>query len=132
MSGYSLTNKQRGFTLLEVLIALMILATALSALVLATIETNNQAGYLKDKTAAHWVGMNVMASIRVGLIDLSQVTRQTGQSTMLDQTWQWTATRHETDDNYTSEIEVSVAKLNQQSSLHLQGYLSKGKQYDAP
>lgn len=53
-----------GFTLLEVLIALGILGIALGAITQSVGSTINNVSYLKDKTFAHWVGMNRMAELR--------------------------------------------------------------------
>jgi len=57
-------KKNHGFTLLEVLIALGILAIALGAITQSISSTISNVGYLRDKTFAHWVGMNQMAEMR--------------------------------------------------------------------
>jgi len=54
-----------GFTLIEVLAALAVLALALSAIIKATGENAVNAAYLRDKTLAHWVAMNRLAEIRL-------------------------------------------------------------------
>jgi len=58
-------GRQAGFTLIEVLAALAVLALALSAIIKATGENAVNAAYLRDKTLAHWVAMNRLAEIRL-------------------------------------------------------------------
>lgn len=65
----------RGFTLLEVLVALAIVVLGMSA-VLATITSSaDTVVYLRDKTFANWVALNQIAQLR-----LSGQTPQTGKS----------------------------------------------------
>jgi len=60
----SLRKKSRGFTLLEVLIALGVLGIALGSITQSIGNTINNVSYLRDKTFAHWVGMNHIAEVR--------------------------------------------------------------------
>lgn len=55
----------RGFTLLEVLIALLILAIALFALTRTAGSTVNNFAELRDRTLAGWVAANVLAETRL-------------------------------------------------------------------
>ncbi len=57
--------KQRGFTLLEVLIALAILAVALAAAIKGISSHVGNISYLKERSLAHWVGMNALTELRV-------------------------------------------------------------------
>ena len=47
-----------GFTLVEVLVALSVIAIALAAVLKGASEGASSARYLRDKTLAHWVAMN--------------------------------------------------------------------------
>jgi general secretion pathway protein I len=51
----------RGFTLLEVLIALVVLALSLGAAIRATGEYTVNQAYLRDRTFAEWVARNQLA-----------------------------------------------------------------------
>ena len=51
----------RGFSLIEILVALSIIAIALGALIKASGGHSHNAGLLKQKTLAHYVAMNEIA-----------------------------------------------------------------------
>lgn len=99
------SQQENGFTLIEVLIAVAILAIALIAVIRVTGVAIKNSEYLKQKTIAHWVAMDVMAKAQVGLIATpSAGGNQSGQQSMLgiSYPWQMTAT------NLTSQAIVQV------------------------
>ncbi len=55
----------RGFTLLEVLVAVFILATSLGAIIYRTSSMSANAARLQDMTFGHWVAMNKMVELRL-------------------------------------------------------------------
>lgn len=57
--------KNKGFTLIEVMVALAIIAIALAALIKASGNYTRSAGYLKSKTLAHYVAMNEVARLQI-------------------------------------------------------------------
>jgi len=61
----SLAKASRGFTLLEIIIAVAILATALGAAMKTTASSINNAAYLQQRTLAHWVAMNAYNELAV-------------------------------------------------------------------
>ena len=54
----------RGFTLVEVLVALMVVAMGLAALMVAVSGTARTSGYLRDKTLAQWMALNRLSEVR--------------------------------------------------------------------
>ncbi len=70
--------RHRGFTLLEVLVALAVLAIAMAALIKTGGENTRSAAYLRDKTLAQWVAMNVIAEqrLKAGLAVYGDEARQ--------------------------------------------------------
>ncbi|MDP9013180.1 MAG: type II secretion system minor pseudopilin GspI [Pseudomonadota bacterium] len=68
-------NDAAGFTLVEVLVALMVVAMGLAALMVAVSSTARTSGYLRDKTLAQWIALNRLAEVRLN------VTAKFGQNT---------------------------------------------------
>ena len=64
----------RGFTLIEVLVALMVVAMGLAALMTAVSSTARTSGYLRDKTLAQWMALNRLSEVRLNLSKFGQNT----------------------------------------------------------
>jgi prepilin-type N-terminal cleavage/methylation domain-containing protein len=54
-----------GFTLVEVLVALVVVALGLAALMVAVQGAARTSGYLRDKTLAQWIALNRIAEVRI-------------------------------------------------------------------
>ncbi len=81
-----------GFTLIEVLIALLILAIALTAVLFTMQRSVQVAMRLKNKMAAHAVAMNVVAAMQTGLYAAPTAQQtQKGDSEMLGEHFTWQA-----------------------------------------
>ncbi len=72
----SRTNSEQGFTLLEVLVALTILAVALGALVKTGADHARNTMYLQERTMAHWAGQNVLAEFQTGMGSVAEGGRR--------------------------------------------------------
>jgi general secretion pathway protein I len=64
----------QGFTLVEVLVALMIVALGLGALMVAVNGTARTSGYLRDKTLAQWIALNRLSEVRLNATKFGQNT----------------------------------------------------------
>ena len=78
---------RRGFTLLEVLIALVVLGVALGALIKAGSEHARNTAYLQERTLAGWVASNLLADYEAGLRRVDVGTQRI-QSTLADREWE--------------------------------------------
>lgn len=58
-------NTERGFTLIEVLVALVVVAVGLTAVVEATGRSAATAGELRERTFAQWIGDNVVTEYQL-------------------------------------------------------------------
>lgn len=56
---------RRGFTLLEVLVALALVASALGGTIVIVRNAINNQGYLQQRLLAHWAASNVLAQFRL-------------------------------------------------------------------
>jgi general secretion pathway protein I len=77
-----------GFTLVEVLVALMIVAIGLAALMIAVSGTARTSGYLRDKTLAQWIALNRITEVRLNLNKFGQNT-DTGEINFANRTWHY-------------------------------------------
>ena len=82
---------QRGFTLIEVLVALVIVAVGMSALMGALSSSAKTVVYMQDKTFAEWVALNQIATVRLKLIQsqLPPTGNTNGDIEFANQTWHW-------------------------------------------
>lgn len=58
-------RRQRGFTLIEIIVAVVVLAIGMGAAIKAVGGFLDHAAYLKTRTLAHWVAMNRAAELRL-------------------------------------------------------------------
>lgn len=95
-----------GFTLLEVLIALLILSLVLVALIRAAGLQAQALAHHRDSTLAQWVAANVAAELRAE--GAPSIGRQQGESRMGAQRWRWQAETSDTDVERVRRIEITV------------------------
>lgn len=98
--------RNAGFTLLEVLIALLILSLVLVALIRAAGLQAQALMHHRDSTLAQWVAANVAADLRVQ--GAPSVGRQQGEARMGPQRWRWQAETSDTDVERLRRIEITV------------------------
>jgi general secretion pathway protein I len=96
-----------GFTLLEILIALAVIAIALAAIVGETAQRLGSAARLTDRTLAHWVAMNQIVTQQ--LSTTWPAVGSTSDSTeMAGREWFWTLKVSITDDADVRRLDVEV------------------------
>jgi general secretion pathway protein I len=78
----------RGFTLIEVLVALMIVTLGLAALLVAVSGTARTSGFLRDKLIAEWIALNRIAEVQLNTNKFAQNT-DTGEVYMANRTWHY-------------------------------------------
>lgn len=78
-----------GFTLVEVLLALAVIAISLTALLRATAQNIENTDRIKDKTISHWVAMQGVSMIQLNLVQVQQSQESTHATTLLGKKWFW-------------------------------------------
>ena len=107
----------RGFTLIEVLVALVIIAVALGAIMSASGSQAQQTAYLKHKTLAHWVAMNEMTKLQLEET-WPAIGEKKGSSSMANTEWFWLRTVKETVGDDARQVEFQVfSSANRKKSL---------------
>ncbi|MDN3614726.1 MAG: type II secretion system minor pseudopilin GspI [Vibrio gallaecicus] len=96
----------RGMTLLEVLVALAIFATAAISVIRAVTQHINTLGYLEEKTFASIVVDNQMAMV---MLHPDKLKKSKGEQEMAGRQWFWTVTPIATSDSLLKAFDVSVA-----------------------
>ena len=99
--------RARGFTLIEVLIALAFLALAMSAIIATVGVSIRNAGELQDKTFAHWVAMNELTTLRLASA-WPAIGTQKGSAEMAGQKWNWQAVVSTTQDPDLLRVDIDV------------------------
>lgn len=96
-----------GFTLVEVLVALMVVAMGLAALMVAVSGTARTSGYLRDKTLTQWMALNRLSEVRLNLNKFGQNT-DTGELKFANRTWHYDTRYYDTSITTMKRVVVRV------------------------
>jgi general secretion pathway protein I len=99
--------KTRGFTLIEVLVALTVVAVALVALLAAGGRMARDAGHLRELTLADWVAANVLAETRLRE-PFPEVGRSEGRMRMGPREYRWQRVVQNTPEPALRRVDVHV------------------------
>ncbi len=112
----------RGFTLVEVMVALMVIAIALPAMLRALYQQVDATGYLRDKSMAQWVATNKMTEVRLLLNRGGPFFRgeRRGTEDMADREWYYWMESQPTDapDFYRLQITVAAEEEQRETPLY--------------
>lgn len=111
---------EAGFTLLEVLVALAVLAVGAVSLLTATQTHVARISDIEDRTVARWVADNSLAAARLG-------QPQEDTAAMLGQQWRVAVTRQATADPALERVDIGVALASARSDIFtLTGFVDTG------
>ena len=122
-------SRNRAFTLVEVMVALAVVAIAVPALLLTLSQQIDGTRYLQDRIQAQWIAANRLAELR--LVAAAKGTLQTGLITgseeMAGRIWYWRSEGEATQvpGFFRYEVTVSDSEDGFTTPLHvLDGYLT--------
>jgi len=99
--------RQRGFTLIEVLAALVIVALGMLGVIQAVTQTARNGIYLREKTLAHWIGLNVITERRL-MPSPPEVSESSDEVEFAGRRWRWTMRVTQTEVESLRRMDVSV------------------------
>jgi general secretion pathway protein I len=125
---------RRGFTLIEVLVALAVAALGLAAVLSVVTSATNTASYLRDRTLASWIALNKITELRLGAT-LPSPDKTSGDADYAGRKWKWTANVTETGVPGLRRIDVGVREADaaEETTLaSMSGFVGKTAQSAAP
>ena len=100
-------RKLSAFTLLEVMVALLIVAITMGAIVDSGGSSARNTAHLTQKTIASWIAQNEVSLYRAKRT-WNNVSEVKGEVDMADASWQWKMKISNTDDPSLRRIDVDV------------------------
>lgn len=111
-------RQEKGFTLVEVLIALLIVSIAFSAILFAVNQNVRNQIHLEEKIAAAWVAEDIITRAQIGLL-----TANNGVQNCLNKDWRWQLRTKSTQNASVQEIEVTIQDVRNNTVLVSTGYV---------
>ena len=107
----------RGFTLVEVMVAVVIVAVGMGAAILSVNQNVYNASYLRDKIMASWVAENRLTELRLSGTT-PKVEQTSGDAEMGDVRWLWRQKVSETGVANLLRVDIEVtSELEPQGTL---------------
>jgi len=118
-----------GFSLIEVMVALIIVSVALPALLVQVMGMMDATAAIRDKTIALWVAENKYQELQLGRRLYGQLLSgaSQGNTLMADRHWRWRVTSNTTDVQGLRRfiIEVGEGVAEQAPIIRLEKYLDE-------
>ena len=111
----------RGFTLIEVMVALAVVAIALPALLFLLFQQLDGAEYLRQRSVASWIAEDKLGELRLivarqGALPEGEIA---GETEVLDQDWSWWIDQEGTEVPGFIRVEINVARGSDQDAAPL-------------
>ncbi len=103
-------SKQKGALLIEVMIAIGILATAIAAIINTVSQVNFSANILRDQSYARWVAENVIAEMTIERYWGSIGHSRKGDMSMGKSQWYWQSKVLEMESDAMRRVDITVSR----------------------
>lgn len=120
-----MNRHERGFSLIEVLVALVILAISMLAVAELCQHSIRFNQHLRNNFDASWVAKNALAELQLGLLAVpTQNDAQSQQETLDNTIWKWSAATEKTATDSILRANIKVTRLdNSDFNYNYQGYI---------
>jgi general secretion pathway protein I len=102
-----IAGRSKGFTLVEVLVALVVVVLGLAALMVAVSGTARTSSFLRDKTVAQWIALNRITEVRLNTNKFGANT-DTGELDFANRKWHYDTRYFNTNINSMKRVVVRV------------------------
>ena len=118
-------EKLKGFSLIEVLVALVVLTIGVTSALSLSAKNIDTVGELESRTVGHWVAQNLLIQTTIQP-DTTETDTQ-GMSRMAGREWYWQRSLEPTMDDSILRVKVSIYsdETYQQLASELIGYLPR-------
>jgi len=122
-----LQTDSRGFSLIEVLVALVILAIVMLSVATLCVHSIRFTTHLRDHLDANWIAQNALAELQLGLKPQpSDSGTQTGAEKLDHHQWNWSASSSPGPFKDTLRLDIRVNKdRTDDTPYRFQGFISK-------
>lgn len=127
-------NSEQGFTLLEVIIAIALIAVALPAFLFSMAQVSNATADTSRDSIASWIAHNQMATVKLEyeLTDKLLKGEATGQVEMAGQRWDWRVITAESELPDMWRITAEAGLENSESPVQIIGFIRAQEESNQP
>jgi len=116
-------RRGQGFTLVEVMVAMAVVAVALPALLFTLYQQLDGTEYLRNRSVASWVAANRLSELRLVVAKTGSIPgeRLSGEARLANQDWYWWIEQEATEIPGFVRVDISVSNVesaDDESALH--------------
>jgi len=108
-------SRHRGFTLIEMMVAMAVLAVGMGAIIKAAGENARNATYLRDREVARWIASDALTQLQV-VSPWAGNNSPKGEVEMFNLTWYWQAKIQKVQDPDLRRVDVEVRRNKNEKS----------------